>query len=255
MRVTNRAVPSPSVLSRAFTLLRCFQEDETRVGVTELAQRAALPKATTHRMLQEMIKLGIVERNGTGYQIGISLFELGQLASKTHTLRDAAFPQLARLREMTGATVHLVVPDGTDVVYLEKLVGPRGPKILTRIGGRMPAYCTGLGKAVLAHSSAHTVRTALEAELRRRTPRTITMPGILNRELDAVRKTGVAYEFEESAVGVVCTAAPILDAQHVAVAAISASGRGNLLDPRRVAPAVREAADSISGSLSDFLSR
>lgn len=246
MRVTERDVLPPSVLGRAFALLGCFRANETNLGVTELARRSAMPKATAHRMLQEMIKLGIVERSGTGYQIGMRLFELGQLAHEPRTLRDQALPRLADLRQMTGATVHMVVLDQTEVVYLEKLVGPRGPWIPTRPGGRMPAYCTGLGKAILAHAPGDTVQAVLEAGLERRTPRTITMPGLLIRELVKARETGVAYEWEESAVGLVCAASAVLDAEGLPVAAISVAGSGNMMDPRRVAPVVRDVARLIS---------
>ena len=246
MRVTEREVLSPSVLGRAFALLSCFRANETNLGVTELARRSAMPKATAHRMLQEMIKLGIVERNGTGYQIGMRLFELGQLAHEPRTLRERAFPRLAELRQITGATVHLVVLDGTEVVYLEKLIGPRGPRIATRPGGRMPAYCTGLGKAILAHSPGDSVQAVLDAGLERRTPRTITMPGLLVRELAKVRETGVAYEWEESAAGLVCAASAVLDAAGQPVAAISVAGMGNMMDPRRLAPTVRDMANLIS---------
>ncbi|MBB3044023.1 IclR family transcriptional regulator [Nocardioides soli] len=246
MRVTQRDVLSPSVLSRAFALLGCFPTDGTSLGVTELARRSGMPKATTHRMLQEMIKLGVVDRTGTGYQIGMRLFELGQLANEVRTLRDRALPRLDHLRERTGATVHMVVLDQTDVVYLEKLVGPRGPRVPTRPGGRMPAYCTGLGKAILAHSSTDKVQAVLDAGLERRTPRTITMPGLLIRELATAREMGVAFEWEESTVGLVCAASPVLDARGLPVAAISVAGLGNMIDPRRLAPAVRDTAALIS---------
>lgn len=219
------------------------------MSLTEIVRGTHMPKATVYRLLQELIRLGAVERVGSQYRVGLRMFELGQLAHPARMLHEKAVPLLSDLRHVTQGTVHLGVLDGAEVVYLEKIVGPRGPRIPSRLGGRMPAYCTGIGKAMLAFTSADAVQAVIEAGLERRTPRTIIMRGPLLRELADVRHSGVAYEREESAIGVICVASPVLDTEGVAMAAISVAGLGNTIDPRRAAPAVRAAALSLSRQL------
>jgi IclR family acetate operon transcriptional repressor len=199
-----------------------------------------------HRLLAELTGWDVVERTPTGIRLGMRLFELGQLVPRQRGLLEAAAPFLADLFEATHETVHLAVPDGAEVVYVQKLDGRRGPKVSSRVGGRMPAHCTGVGKALLAFGTAERLETVLDAGLSRLTPRTIIAPGLLLAELAAIRERGVALEREESSVGITCVAAPVFDADGTAIAAISITGWINRLDPDRLAPAVRTAALGVS---------
>jgi IclR family transcriptional regulator, acetate operon repressor len=113
----------------------------------------------------------------------------------------------------------------------------------------MPAYCTGLGKVLLAYAEPERLRTLLTAGLSRRTPRTIVAPGMFVGELERDRERGFAMEREESTVGIACVAAPVFDAAGTAVAAVSVTGRPHKVDPSRLAPAVRTAAPGIGRSL------
>jgi IclR family transcriptional regulator, acetate operon repressor len=184
------------------------------------------------------------------------LFELGQLAPRQRGLAEAAAPFLADLFEATRETVHLAILDvptmpgaAPEVVYLQKLESTSAPRVPSRVGGRMPAYCTGVGKALLAFSPRPVVEQVLAAGLVRRTPRTVVAPGLLDRELAEVRARGVAEEHEESTVGIACVAAPVLDTADRALAAISITGWANRLETTRFAPAVRTAALSLSRAL------
>lgn len=234
------------MLGRAFTLLTAFRPGDAELSLAELCRRTGLPKATAHRLLAELADWDIVERTPTGVRLGMRLFELGQLAPLQRGLREAAAPFLTDLFEATLETVHLAVPDGTDVVYVQKIDGRRGPAVASRVGGRMPAYCTGVGKALLAFGPPERLAAVLAAGLERRTPRTVIAPGLLDQELAAVRRRGVAEEHEESTVGIACVAAPVLDAAGLAVAAVSITGWVNRMDTTRLAPAVRTAAMGIS---------
>jgi DNA-binding IclR family transcriptional regulator len=113
----------------------------------------------------------------------------------------------------------------------------------------MPAYCTGVGKVLLAFGPPERFAEVLAAGLRRLTPRTVIAPGLLKADLDRIRETGVAFEHEESTVGITCVAAPVHDSQGDVVAAISITGWSNKLDPDRFAPAVRTAALGVSRTL------
>jgi DNA-binding IclR family transcriptional regulator len=252
-RVVDTSGPPPnSVLGRAFTLLTAFRVGDAELTLAELCRRTGLPKATAHRLLAELADWDVVERTPTGLRLGMRLFELGQLAPHQRGLREAAAPFLADLFEATHETVHLAILDGgnpPEVVYLHKLDATSGPKVPSRIGGRMPAHCTGVGKAMLAFSPRPVLEQVLAAGLTRRTPRTVIAPGLLDRELAAIREHGVAEEHEESTVGIACVAAPVLDADGRALAAISITGWANRMDTRRFASAVRTAALGLSRTL------
>lgn len=244
-----KAEPPNSVLARAFTLLSAFKPGDAELTLAELCRRTAIPKPTAHRLLAELATWDVIERTPTGLRLGMRLFELGQLAPRQRGLREAAAPFLADLFEATHETVHLAILDGTEVVYLQKLDAKAGPAVPSRIGGRMPAHCTGVGKAMLAFSPRERLEHVLAAGLTRRTPRTVIAPGLLERELKTICQRGVAEEHEESGAGIACIAAPVLDASGVAVAAISITGWVHRVDTTRFAPAVRTAALGVTRSL------
>ncbi|WP_300015229.1 IclR family transcriptional regulator [Pseudonocardia sp.] len=237
---------APSKLGRALRLLRAFEPGDTELSLAELVRRTSLPKATAHRLLGELAEWELVERSGTGHRLGVRLFELGALVPLQHRLRAAAEPYLTDLFESTRATVHLAVLDGSDVVYVHKLGSRHCPVVQSRLGGRMPAYCTGVGKALLAHAPPATVQQVLSDELVRRTPRTVVAPGLVLRELRAARGRGFAVEHEESTRGIGCVAAPVLGTDRQAMAAVSVTGWAHRLDVDRLAPAVRAAALGIA---------
>jgi IclR family transcriptional regulator, acetate operon repressor len=249
MRSIQRDGGPSSVLSRAFALLSSFEPGDTELSLAELGRRAGVPKPTVHRLVVELSRWRIVERTPRGVRLGMRLFELGQLASHQRGLREAALPFLSDLYEATHETVHLAVLDGVEVVYLEKLRARGSPSLPSRLGGRMPAYCTGVGKALLAFSPPEVVHAVVANGLTRRTPRTIVMPGLFEREIETVRARGLAFEHEESTPGVVCVASPVLGSDGQAVAAISIAGWAASLDTARVGPAVRTAALSLSRQL------
>ncbi|MGD9988903.1 IclR family transcriptional regulator [Pseudonocardia sp.] len=239
-----------SVLGRALTVLTAFGLGDDELSLAELVRRTGIAKATVHRLVTELAQWGVVERTpGGGVRLGIRLFELGQLVPRQLGLREAAAPFLADLFEATHETVHLATPEGTEVVYVQKLEGRAGPRVPSRVGGRMPMHCTGVGKAILAFGSPALLDAVLRAGLGRRAPRTIIAPGLLCAELERIHERGVAYEREESGIGVTCVAAPVLGVDGHAVAALSITGWVNRFDPERLAPAVRTAALGLTRAL------
>jgi IclR family acetate operon transcriptional repressor len=239
------------VLTRTVLLLDAFGADDETLSLSELASRTGIPRPTVHRMLAQLEIVRYVERDGHEYRLGMRLFELGQRSPRSRDLREAALPFLGDLRDATHETVHFAVLDGSEVVYLEKLVGHHGPHLASRVGGRLPANCTGVGKALLAFSAPGLVDALLLQDLPRLTPRSIHMPGLLQRELAKVRREGVAFEYEESTKGVVCVASPVMGPDGHAVAALSVSGWRARCDPVRFAPAVRTAALAVSRHLDE----
>jgi len=238
-----------SVLGKVMEVLHAFGPDDQGLAFAELQRRTGLPKATLHRVAGQLVEAALLERRDGVFHLGSHLFELGMLASVERTLIEVASPYLEELHQRTREIVHLAIREGSDVVYVAKVAGHRGARSPSRIGGRMPLHATALGKALLAHAPQEDWIAVLSGPLERRTPRTITAPGRLRQQLDGVVAAGVAYEYEEAATGVVCVAAPVLDAADRAVAAISVAGQVGRFRPPDHAAAVRAAAHGIAATL------
>jgi DNA-binding IclR family transcriptional regulator len=223
-------------------------------GVSELALTTGLPKSTTHRVLAELIHEDLVARQGSRYRLGRGWFSLQSALSSSECGRlvDAARKPLADLFETRRASVHLGVLDGDDVLYLEKLTGRGGTRVPTRVGGRMPATCTALGKALLAYSDVARIRSVLSKRLPVRSGRSIVVPQLLLDQLAEIRRCGLAHDLEESQAGVFCVAVPVL-LQSEAVAAVSLtrldSDDALSVDASHVRRAARQIADSLQPML------
>lgn len=238
-----------SVLGKAMAVLHAFTAEDHGLGFAELQRRTGLPKGTLHRIAGDLVTARLLERRDGVYHLGRQLFELGMLASVERTLLEVATPFLEDLYERSHETVHLGVREGTEVVYVAKVTGHRQVQAPSRIGGRMPLHSTAVGKALLAYAPEPVRVAVLTGPLERRTPRTITAPGRLRQQLDAVVETGVAFEYEETVVGVVCVAAAVLDAEDRPVAAVSLTGPATRFHPPAHAAAVRSAAQGIAATL------
>lgn len=236
------------VLGRTLALLESFESGDTSLSLAELAKRTGLPKPTVHRMIAELVRERMLERVTDGsYRLGLRLFEIGERVPSRRSLSDAALPIMEDLRQVTRQRIHLAVLDGVDVVYLE-ILGAEVLKVGSRTGGRFPAHATGVGKALLAHSPDAT-EARIEAGLPRLTPRTITTPGALVRDLQNIRTRGFAMDREESHVGVSCVAAPVFGSDGEVRAALSVTGRTRSIDQTRLGPAVMTAARTLTRAL------
>jgi IclR family acetate operon transcriptional repressor len=244
-----RSAESNGLIPRVMAVLSAFTAADGPLGISELARRTGLPKGTMHRLAHEMREHGLLDQAGTQFRLGIRLFELGETANAQRHLREVAVPYMADLRQATKQTIHLAVLDGTDVVYIQILAARDAPRLPSRIGGRVPAHATGVGKAILAFSPRSTVAEILESGLPRVGPRTITAPGMLSRQLTRIRTTAIAYDNEESAAGAMCAASPVLDRHGRAIAALSVSGWSGKLNVHRVGPAVHATALTLGRDL------
>lgn len=235
-----------SFLRRAVAVLTAFRADDDGLGAAELARRSGLPKSTAHRIALDLAEAGLLERDGPRVRLGLKLFEIGQRAPRQRVLRDAAVPYMSDLREATRQTVHLAVLAGAEVVYVEILGSSGGPRLPSKVGGRLPAHVTGVGKAILAFSPPEAARAVLESGLVKTSERSVTAPGLLARELEKIHREGVAYDREESGAGIVCAASPVLGPDGLALGALSVSGWAAKMRLAAVAPAVHTAALTLS---------
>jgi DNA-binding IclR family transcriptional regulator len=235
-----------SVTSKVVAILDAFSADAPRLSLQGLAERTGLPQSTTYRLASELVEWGGLERGAGGYQIGLRLWEIGELARRGEQLRDVAVPFMQDLYDATRENVHLAVLDGHEALYIEKITGRRATRVVTRRGGRLPLHATGVGKVLLAHASEELVAEVLSNRLKRFTPHTITAPVQLRRKLSEIRRTGVAFALEEMTLGSVSVAAPIFSAADTTVAALAVVVRSSRKDIKRLAPAVRATANSLS---------
>ncbi len=238
-----------TVLGKAVAVLDAFTADDTALSLAELGRRTGLAKGTLHRIAAALVRARLLERRGTDYRLSTRLFALGMRASVELGLIEVATPFLEDLYEHTHETVHLGVRDGLDVVYIAKIGGHRPVASPSRIGGRMPLHCTAIGKTLLAHADASLLPAVLERGLHRLAPRTIGSATVLDGQLKTIAETGIAYEYEESAMGIVCVAGPVTDRAGEVVAAVSVTGPADRFVPARHRGQVRAAAAGISATL------
>jgi IclR family acetate operon transcriptional repressor len=240
-----------SLILRTFSILDTFTTKDSSLGLAELAKQTGLPKTTVHRIASNLVRVGALERGDGDFRLGLYLFELGQLVPEQRRLRDAALPFLVDLYEASKEVIHLGVLAERDVLYVVKIAGHDQVPLPTREGGRMPATCTSLGKAILAFSPRATIKATIEGGLTRITPYSIVEPSVLLDQLAQIARDGVAYEREESVLGNVCVGAPILEPGRQVRAAISVAGPTSRFQPDRMAAAVRVAASATARRLAN----
>jgi len=213
-----------AVLERVSLVLDAF-DGVGRLTLAQIVRHTGLPRSSAHRMLERLVSMRWLHREGRDYMLGLRLMELGSLAVHQDRLHSTALPHLQELHRATGFVVHLAVLEGDDLVYLEKIGGRLATAVPTRIGGRRPAHSTALGKALLAYEGT---------------------PG---PTFEHIRENGIAYEKEESLPGFGCIAVPIGPVGST-VAAVSICGPlAHLRFDHRFGAPVRLAATAIWRSL------
>lgn len=231
-----------TVLGRIAVIMAAFSDGRQVLSLGDLRERTRLPKSTLHRLADQLCGVGWIERDPGGYRVGLRMFELGSLAVAGTRLQEAALPHLQALASRTGMAAQLGVLDQAEVVYLERVTS--GPlRLPTRRGGRKPAHCTALGKALAAFDD-EAVHAVVSARMPRRTANTITEPLALRSELMRVREAGVAFDRGEVYEGLACVAAPIRSADQV-IAAVSVTGPVGRMRWATLAEAVSGTADAI----------
>lgn len=205
----------------ALELLDLFA-DGSELGVSQVARRLGIAKSTAHRLLSTLVAGRFVERSSaTGrYRLGLHVYELGVHALDQSELRCAAVGVLEDLQERTGRTVHLGLPDGKDVIYLERLQAARTIPLMAGLHRRMPSHCSASGKAIAAFDDN-------SAEARRlvgfppMTPYSIAVPAQFDRTLEQVCQRGFAVNRDEARVGVSSVAVAVRDDTGRSVGAVS----------------------------------
>ena len=239
-----------SVLA-ALDLLDCFAQRE-EFGVSELARNIGVAKSTAHRLLTTLCARGFAERDEESgrYRLGLHLYELGHLAVSRSDIRNAALPILQDMHQRTGATAHIGVPDGDEVIYLERIIGRESLQRGPRSAAASPSVSTSSGKAMYAFSPRF-VDGRLHGPAPEAFAPTRTWPAGTGSPSRRRVKRGFALSVDESIKGLTSIAAPVLGHDGVARAAVSLVGPTNkvLADIQNPARLVQLAAKKLSREL------
>jgi IclR family pca regulon transcriptional regulator len=223
-------------LERGLAVLSAFRSGRPLLGVSELGREVGLSRSTAHRYVATLATLGYLQQDDATkkYRLGPRVLDLGFSAIHSMELREISAPHLQRLSDETGYTVNMAVLDGTDIVYVERCrsarVGQRAIDLNLHVGSRLPAYCTSMGKVLLAYLPQAERDAALdELELRQRGPNTLTQRKALLAELGRVREAGLALNNEELAYGLRSIAAPVLSQPGAIAAAINLAVHSSMI--------------------------
>lgn len=238
-----------SMVDRVVLILSIFERSSAEaLTAGQISVRSGIPRSSVHRILQQLVSARWLKRHEDGYALGLRMFEIGSLVAHRSRITCAARPFIHELAERTGQVVHLAVLDQQDVVYLDKVGGAFADTLPSRIGGRLPAHCTAVGKALLAYSPLPTVSEYLTTGLRRRTEASLATPSALEAAIVSIRNSGYATDRDEAVPGVACVAAPIRNFDEV-VAAVSVCGPRDQVRAKDLPPLVMWTAAEISRSL------
>ena len=217
-------VPLVSAAARALAVLESLSRKRS-VGLEELSRELGLAKPTVYRFLQTLQELGYARRDERDrWAMTLKTFNVGSRALDHIDLYSAARPIAEDLAEELGETVHMGVLEGDSAVYVLKIESKYTIRMFSRVGRRIPLYCTAIGKILLAYSSPDGRRAAMEGvRLVAFTPNTITTRSALEAELKRIRTQGYGRDAEEHEEGIRCLGAPIFDHDGAVAAALSVS--------------------------------
>lgn len=247
-------------VTNALRMLEVFHT-ESEMGVSALARALGLHKNNAFRLLATLELAGYIQQTPSTelYHLGPRCLELGHAFARSHTLMNQARPILEELARDVGETAHLGVLRGDQVVHLDGVLPDQLVLTGLRVGERLDAHCTAIGKTLLAgeitspDASAEFESDFLGGKLERYTAATLDDPAKLMDDLRATLLRGYATDLEEFAVGLRCVAAPVRDSSTRVIAALSLSGPSGRLGEEALHGAVAEAVSAAASRLSSEL--
>ncbi|MBT4521297.1 MAG: IclR family transcriptional regulator [Halieaceae bacterium] len=211
---------------RAFRILGAFDRQRATLTSAQIAERVGLNNKTVHRFLLTMEEIGAVSRIGRGrFCLGMALADLGSQVPVHRVLNEAVLHHLEILAENYNESIQAAVLEGTEIVSIAHIPSSHSLSIGIRVGKRWPAYCTAVGKTLMADMTDSVLKEyAGTLNYERRTPGTITSPTALIRHVKQVRRQGYSLNDQESELGLRAIAVPVRNRQDQTIAAISISG-------------------------------
>ncbi|HEX5853575.1 MAG TPA: IclR family transcriptional regulator [Solirubrobacteraceae bacterium] len=246
-------------LERGLAILGCFTPSRPVLGIADIADDLGMSRSTTHRYVITLVALGYLEQGASRkYRLGLRVTDLGMSALNSTGLREHAHPYLEELRQRTSYTVSLGVLEETDVLYVDRVRsfrrGQGAVDLNLHPGSRLPAYCTAMGKLLLANLPESEQRELVAAmKLAKRGPNTITSKKTLREELDEILAAGFAVNDEELAAELFSIAAPVRNEARDVVAAVNVAAHSSMISLEEMVdalgPHLVSTADRISARL------
>lgn len=238
---------------RAAQILESFSLEKPTYSHSEISKKLGLNKTAVTRLLSSLEKAGLLEKDSESgrYGLTVKLYQIGSVYINRIGISEAARPVLSELAASCNESSHLSVLHDFEVLYIDKVECPRPIRMMSYVGRKLPAYCTGTGKVFLAHMSEPDLRSFFRVvKMRQITPKTLISREALRRELAKVRMQGYAVDWAENEAEVVAVAAPVRDQTGEVVAAVSIAGPVYRITEEgvreRIVPAVMRAAAMIS---------
>lgn len=246
-------------LERGLAILGCFTPKRPVLGIADIADDLGMSRSTTHRYVITLVALGYLEQGASRkYRLGLRVTDLGMSALNSTGLREHAHPYLEELRQRSTYTTSLGVLDGTDVLYVDRVRsfrrGQSSIDLNLHTGSRMPAYCTAMGKLLLANLPESEQRELIASmKLTKHGPNTITSKKALREELDDVLAAGFAVDDQELAPELYAIAAPVRNEARDVVAAVNLAAHSSMISLEELVdalgPHLISTADRISARL------
>jgi IclR family transcriptional regulator, pca regulon regulatory protein len=262
MRPSEGSTGTSQSLARGLAILSTFHSDRPLIGVSELSRGLDLSRSTVHRYVATLAKLGYLQQDPDSkrYRLGPKVLDLGFSALNSMDLLEISAPFLRQLSDETQRTVNVAILEGVDVVYIERCRAARPGQqeidlnLNLHVGARLPAYCTAMGKAILAFvPEARLEEVIARTDFVPRGPNTLTDAPAFRAALDRVRSTGIAVNDEELAYGLRSIAAPIYSHTGEVLAALNLAIHRTIVPMDelvvRYSPAVIKTANDISSSM------
>ena len=226
------------VAERLFQVIKCLAENGP-MGIMDLSAQLGFHKSTTHRLVTSLQYMGYVRQDEESlkYALSLKFLEIGSKILEQTNMAFLIHPSLKKLSEQTGETVHLVRREGTEAVYIDKVESTvNSIRMVSRVGSRIPLYCSGVGKALLAELPDSEIEDIWNSsEIVSLTPYTlIKLPDLMER-IGKIRKVGYAMDDEENEEGVRCIAVSIPDYHKEPVYALSISAPVSRMTDARIA--------------------
>lgn len=226
------------VAERLFQVIECLAENGP-MGIMELSAALGFHKSTTHRLVTSLQYMGYIRQDEESlkYALSLKILEIGSKILEQTNMASLIHPSLKKLSEQTGETVHLVRREGTEAVYIDKVESNvNSIRMVSRVGSRIPLYCSGVGKALLAElPDAEVTEIWNSSEIVSLTPYTLVKLPDLMKKIEEVRKIGYALDDEENEEGVRCIAVSIPDYHKKPVYALSISAPVSRMTDARIA--------------------
>jgi IclR family pca regulon transcriptional regulator len=246
-------------LERGLAILGCFTPERPVLGIADIADDLGMSRSTTHRYVITLVALGYLEQGASRkYRLGLRVTDLGMSAMNSTGLREHAHPYLEELRQRSSYTVNLAVLDGTDILYVDRARSFRRGQSKIDLdlhpGSRLPAYCTSMGKLLLANLPEDEQRDLIATmKLSKRGPNTITSKKALREELDQVLDAGFAVNDEELAPELYSISAPVRNEAREVVAAVNMAAHSSMISLEELVdalgPHLISTADRVSARL------